>query len=568
MKKALIALTCLLVSGTTLTAQQAQTDAKQRRAQLLEQVNNMSEQQISDYISKHYMRVPAKKDKSRFETKALPQAKATGVKSLGVPEDAIFPIESDEVQAILMTWPYYAVTESGQQAEMFFEGLGTTEYYPSKLEAVTSVPFVQQGNSQVELFANLADGIQKHAQVWMVLHHEDDTATIKEYMEKRGTPLTNCRFFIYPTNAFWFRDFGPMAFYYGDDDQIGFVDLEYYGGRPLDDEVPIKIAKEMGYPVYTTGIEYEGGNILMDGLGQLFTSSAVYGNNQDSYGQMYLNADSTVGYYTKKPLTEQQVKDSLTDMFNLTDITVMPKFQYDGGTGHIDLYADMWEETGFVVSQFPEDLASWTDAKTAVKNIETMKSKEDYFGENFATVSIPFPRMNNGKWYASQSSYNQNYTRSYSNHTFVNDAIVQPVFYDTTKSGSQKGDVESNRQALNVMKLAYPGYHFEEIDVRSFDGYGGAIHCITKQIPAENPVRIYHQPVRWFNTADNGTVYNVEVLSQNKSGIESVKIKYRNTDINWFETLELAPQGDNLFTGKIELKSDKERDTLFYYIES
>ena len=47
------------------------------------------------------------------------------------------------------------------------------------------------------------------------------------------------------------------------------------------------------------------------------------------------------------------------------------------------------------------------------------------------------------------------------------------------------------------MQEAYPGYEFVEIDVRDFDGYGGAIHCITKQIPAENPVSLSSSLVKY-----------------------------------------------------------------------
>ncbi|MGP1514399.1 MAG: agmatine deiminase family protein [Bacteroidales bacterium] len=125
-----------------------------------------------------------------------------------------------------------------------------------------------------------------------------------------------------------------------------------------------------------------------------------------------------------------------------------------------------------------------------------------------------------------KKNYNQ-YTRCWANHTFVNDAIIQPVFYDTTLSQNKQGDVKGNLQAINVLKQCYPGYTFEEIDVRSFDERGGAIHCITKQIPADNPVRIYHQPTHWFNTLNNGNKYIVEVLSQNKSGINNVKNFYK-----------------------------------------
>ena len=49
-----------------------------------------------------------------------------------------------------------------------------------------------------------------------------------------------------------------------------------------------------------------------------------------------------------------------------------------------------------------------------------------------------------------------------------------------------------DKENICKLKNAYPGYTIYCVDVRGFDGSGGAIHCITKQIPAEHPIRILH----------------------------------------------------------------------------
>lgn len=89
------------------------------------------------------------------------------------------------------------------------------------------------------------------------------------------------------------RVWGPIAFYYGEDDKIAFMDFEYYGERPIDDQFPIQIAKDLGWKCYTSTIEYEGGNILLDGLGSLFTTSALYKTNNDTYGLYYIDSSLT-----------------------------------------------------------------------------------------------------------------------------------------------------------------------------------------------------------------------------------------------------------------------------------
>ena len=415
-----------------------------------------------------------------------------------------------------------------------------------------------------------SNAIQQHTQVWINVWYADDTLTIKNFMQERGTPLTNYRFFVHPGNAFWFRDFGPVAFYYGEDDEIGFLDLEYYGGRPLDNDIPVRIAEDLGFPVFTSTIEYEGGNVLVDGLGTLFTSTAVYESNMDSYG-LYIQDPSTpsqVYEQEKTPLTTDQVDDSLRYLFNLSRLKVLPSLTYDGGTGHIDLYCDMWEETGFVVSQYPQSLSNWSDAHKVAKNLDTLLNMDDYFGCKYYASRIPLPAKNNGNYYSSQSEYNRDYTRSFSNHTFINDGIVQPVFYDSTAATtSKRGDIAGNLAALEILKQAYPGYTFEEVDVRSFDGFGGAIHCITKQIPAENPIRIYHQPIRYINTAQTQPWYaTLNALVQNHSGIEVVRIYYRHAGESSFSELECDYLGDNMYMANIPLTQEVANDTISYFI--
>lgn len=581
MKKTFLSI-ILLVCGIMLTnglyAQVSKQTIKQKQTELLRQRENMTSEDIDkEYESMFISRVPMRRDLSNVERVSPSNNSATFRNKMvnylsEIPEDAIFPIESDEVQAILMTWSYVTKTVSGNQsAQQLFDGLGFSNYgYSYNLVPVYSVPDVATNSSYAKLFGNLANAIQQHTQVWINVWAEDDTTTIKNFMEERGTPLTNYRFFINPGNAFWFRDFGPIAFYYGDNDDIGFLDFEYYGGRPLDNDIPVKIAEELGWPVYTSTIEYEGGNILVDGLGTLVTSTALYASNNDSEGLYVRNENTQQGFSVqeKTPLTASQINDSLIYLMNLSNLRVLPELNYDGGTGHVDLYCDMWEETGFVVSQYPESLSHWSDANKVSNNLDTLLNMDNYFGNKYFASRIPLPAKNNGNFYTSQSDYNQNYTRAFSNHTFVNDGIVQPVFYDTTAtSTNRRGDVAGNLAALEIMRYAYPGYSFEEIDVRSFDGYGGAIHCITKQIPAENPVRIYHQPIRYINTAQTQPWYaTLNALVQNHSGIEVVRIYYRHAGESSFSELECDYLGDNMYMANIPLTQEVANDTISYFI--
>ncbi len=523
----------------------------------------MSESDKMEYRRAIHSRIPMEMEAAKLNIASAETAKSEMKTPLAVPEDMIFPNEADEVQAILMTWIYDVYTVSGNTpAQQVFDGLGIAYSATSyALQPVYSRPDFT--SSHADIFAKLANGIQQHAQVWINIWNAEDSTSIKNFMAQEGMPLTNYRFFVNPGNSFWYRDCGPVAFYYGEEDHIGFADFEYYGGRPLDDKIAKFIGEQAGFEVFTNTIEYEGGNVLVDGVGSLFTSEAVYDLNADSQGLYILDDSYSNGFYmqSKDPLTASQVRDSLSHLMNLNRCTVLPALRYDGGTGHIDLYADMWDESTFVSTKHPASMAHLSDPIKVETNMEIVTEMESYFGSNYHNTRIPLPKKDDGNWYSSQLQYDNYYTRSFSNHTFVNDAIMQPVFYTQNPNS---GDVAGNLEALAVMNQQYPGYVFEEIDVRDFDGYGGAIHCITKQIPAENPVRIYHDPIRWSNSS---VLPTYRAIIQNKSGIASATLYYRNAgETSWNETA-LLDQSDNMYEATISLP-ETDRDTLEYYISA
>ncbi len=565
MKKNLSVFLIAIFALTLSAFSQSQNDKIENlRKATLEEIKSAPKDAYKEYFKNFHSRTPIKKNvQADVVTKSSDNN--TSKAPLEVPSDMIYPGEFDEVQAIMMTWPYITRTVSGNQdAEQLFEGKGIA-YGGNTLVDVYSVPYL--GNDDfANVFRKLAYGIQQYSQVWINIWNASDSTLILQDMTQKGMPLTNYRFFINNGNSFWYRDCGPVAFYYGEEDQIGFMDFEYYGGRPLDDLIAKRIGEQAGFNVYTTTIEYEGGNILVDGLGSLFTSSAVYALNADRNGLYYLTPNNQLGQQTKTPLTKQQVNDSLTHLMNLDRCVVLPELLYDGGTGHIDLYADMVDEATFVSTKHPDVMANLSDPVKVEQNMDsiTRMFSSTPFGQKYYNTRIPLPAKNNGAWYTSQQEYNSYYTRSYSNHTFVNGGIMQPVFYNSTN-----GDIAGNQAAIEKMKQAYPGYDFVEIDVREFDGFGGAIHCITKQVPAENPVRIYHYPIRWQNTTDitSNEVW-LTALAQNKSGIQEVTLYYRTKGQTEWNEKNMNIYDGNIYDATLPIDPTLAADTIEYYISA
>jgi len=568
---------CAALLGQSSNAQNTREEAYQKG---LERISKISAQERADYYRKHHARKPSAEEMEKLQKSAPVQAvmHQKDGERLEMPERFWFPGEFEEVQAILITWTYLHVHFYDNEDYDFVEPIdGKYAYWydeKDNLQVGDYESFIDLDDEYSRLpiiSAQLANAIQQGgAEVWINIVNPADSVDIKEYMDRKGMPLKNYRFFVNPTNSIWYRDCGPVAFYYGKHDEIAFLDFEYYSGRAADDKIPIGLGKQLNIPVYTTAVKYEGGNIILDGAGSLFTSDEVYTENNSIYGQVYIDKGE-LKTALRNRLSRQQVDDSLSYLLGLDRLKALPRLRYDGGTGHIDLYAAMWDENNFVFTKYPPQMKNLTDYSIGLRNIDTILSMYSYFGKKYRGRDIPLPMKDNKTWYTTNADYSR-YTRTYSNSTFVNDVIIQPVFSDDTW-GARDWDLA----AIEQMKKVFPGYTIIPIDIRGFkndsylytgfDGTGGAIHCITKQIPAENPIRILHNAIQDF--ADDA-VYNgkfpIEANITNKSGIASATCLWREKGATHWQKLPLVRVGGDRFSAVLNRPTTLAHDTIEYCI--
>ena len=513
--------------------------------------------------------------------KLAPATKGETKSTTGMPQDTFwFPGEWEEVQAIVVT-PYYSYVSTETQYQGYnytvdpmVPGYGAVYRYSNTqgwqyvtITGYTSEMETEGNFAQVAFY--LMDAIQQGgAQAWVRVEQFSDTTLVLQHLTTKGLRHDNIRFLEAPGNSFWYRDCGPICFYYGEGDTVGMLDFEYYPGRALDDSLPVYIERQFGLPNFTTMIEWEGGNCLVDGTGMVISSDAIYENNSDTYGQITWDGTNpnTIDYSNKPSLSAARVKDSLAALIGPRATYILPAFRYDGGTGHVDLYADMIDENQFVFSKMPEAYSSWVDYQTGNRNMDSLCSYESYFGENYWCSYIPFPSRDNGSNFTSQTQYNNQYTRTYSNHTFVNNLIIQPCFSTVGSDGMPTA--EWDRANIEELKKAYPGYTIYCVDVREFDGSGGAIHCITKQIPAEHPIRIlhpsYHGVVSTVWLAQNAPVY-AEIT--NVDGIAHAELVCRINNGDWREST-LVTSGDGTYDGSLPTTECSMGSRIDYYIRA
>lgn len=509
---------------------------------------------------------------------------ATGA-PLNFPDRVWFPGEWEEVKAIVIA-PCYKYLVPGYENDTRYGARpivkGFAGYYyqetdndkPQLYANGSYITYLELERPEGLIPLRIMDAVQKAgAEAWVRVEDAQDEQKIREAMQKNGLRNDKMQFFVGAGNSYWFRDCGPICFYYGKEDKLAMLDFLYYTDRPLDDMLPSVIHRKWGIPNYINDVMWEGGNCLVDGVGGLVSSTATYEHNTGTEGRIVWDGVdySTIQYSLKDALNEDDVDAALGGMLGQHSLTMVDKLNYDGGTGHIDLYLDAIDENGFLMAKMPEMYKEWGDYKIADANSVVLLGKNSFFGRKYTDMGhLPFPANDDGSAFASEEAYGD-VSRTYANHLICNNYIIQPCFspVDENNMPTAKWDLDN----IKAMMQCYPGYTFYCIDMRLFDGSGGSIHCITKQIPADNPVRIIHKNI--YGDVNPGTLTDIpfSAIITNRSDIKEAKLLYSVNAGEWKEAA-LKSNGNRWtcnvpltdLTGGNDIASNEV--TIHYYIEA
>ena len=491
------------------------------------------------------------------------------------PHRVWFPGEWEEVKAIVVAPEYYYWIPGHEKDERWtvspvVEGYGEQYYQATRESKIDTLgigpytPELQIDSARHKVFFYLMDGIQKGgAEAWVRIAQASDKEKVIETLESMGLRHDNLRFLISSGNAFWFRDCGPICFYYGDNDEVAMLDFLYDIYRPMDDLLPSILHRQMDIPNYISSVVWEGGNCLVDGVGGLVTSTATYLHNTDTLGPIVWDGrdTTTISRIIKPSLSEEETKEALRSMLGQRDIHVLKHLEFDGGTGHVDLYADATDENGYLFAEMPKIYEDWKDYKTVTENVAYMYQQKSFWGRDYYDMGrLPFPAKDDGSAFENEreygslkaveeGEYDKNYTRTYANHAIVNNYILQPCFSPVGADGMPTA--EWDRKNIEQIKQCYPGYTFYCVDMRTFDGYGGSIHCVTKQIPADNPIRILHKTIHGNVNPGELTTIPFSAIITNKSGIKEASLVYRVGNGEW--TTKALTANGNRFSCTIPL---------------
>lgn len=389
--------------------------------------------------------------------------------------------------------------------------------------------------------AQLAHYISEECEVWIRTWEQNDSIKILTFMESLGWTLKNYKFIPKKGDDFWIRDFGPMSFYYGTKDSVGFTDMKYYDGRDLDNTYPAYLAQKMGYKNYITNINAEGGNLMTDGYGKMFFSSVIRTENQSIHGWT-----GTTTFNTMKSI------------FATPDLQELPALTCDGGTGHIDLFTRFIDEETLMVSKLPAEVTA-SDKQKIEDSYQKMTGLTSTYNRPYVIYRIPHPTNDNGKHDSVTCEQLNNDARNFINGISVNRTFIFPSYSDEFDGNQKQTD-----SVVALYKSIMPGYNIVPIDCREMSPMGGAIHCITMQIPADNPLRIWHPKVLVNKVFQNN--FKILTKCENNSGIKTAVCKWKKNDEAW-QTLNLT-DSSGFHIGVLTVNGLTSSDYVDYYIEA
>ncbi|HUM46492.1 MAG TPA: agmatine deiminase family protein [Chitinophagales bacterium] len=392
--------------------------------------------------------------------------------------------------------------------------------------------------SYTSILKPIVDAAQEECKVYIVC---TDSNSVKSSLASSGIPLTNVKFLVKSFNSIWCRDYGPWNIYKNDVEQLSLTDWIYNRPRPKDDVIPGALATLVGLPMYEMTVAPHdlvatGGNFMVDGHNTAFSSELILDENGP--GNDY---DVTVK-------TKADIDTILKKYLGVNRYITMETLPFDE-IHHIDMHMKLLDEETLLVGEFPAGVA---DGPQIEANIQYVQNNYlNCFGRPYKIVRVPMPPSTSGQYVPNT------YYRTYTNSVIVNKTVILPTYrqqYDTT--------------AIRIYKENMPGYKIVPIDCD--DGGSpiisalGAIHCITKEIAAGDPVWISHSPLQNRNASVNPIL--VEAKIKTPSDVSEASLFWSVDTAAGYNEVAMTAAANDTFYAYIPAQNAATK--VFYYLHA
>ncbi|MSP15095.1 MAG: agmatine deiminase family protein [Myxococcales bacterium] len=308
----------------------------------------------------------------------------------------------------------------------------------------------------IEMTRELVNSERVHIVAWDAAAQ----ARIVGLLTSNGIELDAVDFLLRRTNDCWVRDNGPLFVRdnaEGEGNALKILDWGFDGWgddapSALDDSVPAAIADALGIErLDRAKTVLEGGAIEIDGRGTLIaTRSSI------------LDAKRNPG------LSEEELEQRLARNIGATKVIWLdgaPGGKADITDMHVDGFA-RFADPRTLVTMSAADLGYWGLSEA---DVATLAAADDVDGHEYRRLELPLTNQN----VVTTWGLNLGYKGSYVNFYVGNTVVLVPTYADA-----------NDAVALALLQDLFEERVVVGIDCRNLYRFGGMVHCVTQQQPA------------------------------------------------------------------------------------
>jgi len=315
--------------------------------------------------------------------------------------------------------------------------------WPGKFE---TVPWV---------FAEIARHLQDAERIRLIVADAREKARAKQVLTASGVSLTQVDFHVLPTNRSWTRDFLPLGVVKGRGARRRLAAVKWhfngwarYPNYATDNKTGLRIARQLGVPVFTPRMILEGGAIDVDGEGTLLCTEQCL----------------LTGKQARNPtLGKKGTEGFLRDYLGIDKVIWLGDgIAGDDTGGHVDDFARFVAPGVVVVAEEKNRRdPNYRPLKSAYARL---RAARDARGRRLEVITLPMPRpvVFDG----------ERLPASYANFYVGTGAVLVPTFNDP-----------NDRVALGILSELFPKRKVVGIHSVDFVLGLGTIHCSTQQEP-------------------------------------------------------------------------------------
>jgi len=276
--------------------------------------------------------------------------------------------------------------------------------------------------------------------VALIVGGDTQLAKALSFLDMAGINKNQVKVVKCKTDSIWIRDYGPHFIKRGR--ELAIVDSRYLASRPLDEVLPVKIHRFWEWPLKRLPLKHSGGNLLVNTRREGFLTDVVHTENLEQ--------------------SPQRIAYLFWKYIGLEALHLFAAFPPSiDRTGHIDMWMTLLSDHTVMIGQYENNNPAYEAAVITEKAVSYM--------QNLGYIVYRTPGWNDGP----DGYMGTHFT--YTNSILLNQKILIPQY-----GGAY---VKEDAEALNTYSMAMPEKTIIGVDCAAIIEFGGALHCISKNVP-------------------------------------------------------------------------------------